>query len=129
MLHTLPHPSPQERKSACLPDGDFKDALEALCSRVMSVLQVKQVGGTPLSGEMLVEFLEQCVTKINEDGNIMIPSVMEATMDAVCARYAEGCFEEYKNEMALMTQVLANPYLPHHYLLTFFSLLCVEPHW
>ena len=110
MLHTLPYPYPEEMNSEHLPEGRFKDAFEALRSRVMSVIQVKQVGGAPCSGDMLAMFLEQCVTKINEDGNITIPSVVEATMDAICARYAEECFAQYKNEMAQTTQVFILPF-------------------
>ena len=121
MLHTFCYPSSHERKSEHLPDGDFKNDFEALRSRVMSVLQVKQMGGTPCNGDMLAEFLMQCVTKINEDGNITIPSVVDATMDAICARHAEECFADYKAKMAQLSQVLPelHSHFPHHhYILT-----------
>lgn len=98
----MPHPSHAERTSILhLPTGDFKMSFDNLYTKVITTLQAKTIGGIVCDGGMMVEFLEQCTKNINDDGNIEIPSVVGATLDAIWSRFAEAGLEKYKYEMSL----------------------------
>lgn len=99
MHHVFPTPSLEERAAARLPEGRFKVALEALRGRVLSVASLKKIGGILCDGNLLAAFLEECVAKINERGNITMQSAVEATMDGVCSRFANELLANYKSGM------------------------------
>lgn len=62
-------------------------------------------------GGMLADFLETCVSKINESGNIAVPSAVEVTMDLVCSRYADEYLAYYANEMSATFKVFCLLYI------------------
>jgi hypothetical protein len=90
-----------------LPEGKFKEEIERLQAWIQSddVLKAKRVGGSEREGSVVVAFLEECVKAINEGENVMIPSVMETTMDTICSRRAESALRVYKFGMVQIVEV------------------------